>query len=202
MWTDTSSKNLSQHFPPVNACSGEPLVVAQTMEADKSPDYLTTEIQALRIANICLLGLPGEVSVEVGWEIRKRAALDLRGVVCWDTNVKQGDTVTDVADEACTMMISEPSGAEGSHTKYFLDRPKRAEKIEVYVLKDYLREKYGIEFRPRSDKTTIYTWAGSRSSGCAYAPRRSASLRHGGGPTHSHAVHLPAGPFPAARSCR
>jgi hypothetical protein len=80
---------------------------------------------------------------------------NLRSIVCWDTSVKHGDVVTDINEEARTMTISAPSGTEGDYTRYFLDHPKTAEKIEVYVLKDYLREKYGIEFRPRTDKATL-----------------------------------------------
>lgn len=80
---------------------------------------------------------------------------NLRSIVCWDTNVKHGDTITDINDETRTMVISEPTAEDGGYTKYFLDSPKQANKIEVYVLKDYLREKYAIEFRPRTDKATV-----------------------------------------------
>jgi len=48
----------------------------ETVEVDKSPDYLTTEIQVLRIGDIYILGLPGEILVEVGLEIKKKAELE------------------------------------------------------------------------------------------------------------------------------
>jgi hypothetical protein len=39
-------------------------------------EYITTEIQVLRIGDIYILGLPGEVLVEIGLEIKKRAGID------------------------------------------------------------------------------------------------------------------------------
>jgi neutral ceramidase len=44
--------------------------------ADASPDSVTTEIQVLRLGDIYLLGLPGEVLVEVGFAIRKQAGVE------------------------------------------------------------------------------------------------------------------------------
>jgi len=46
------------------------------MDADGEEGYLTTEIQVLRLGDIYLLGLPGEVLVEVGLEIKKRAGIE------------------------------------------------------------------------------------------------------------------------------
>jgi hypothetical protein len=46
------------------------------IDADKGKNYLTTEIQVLRLGDIYLLGLPGEVLVEVGLEIKKKAELE------------------------------------------------------------------------------------------------------------------------------
>ncbi len=46
------------------------------MEWDKTKKTLTTEIQALKIGELYILGLPGEILVEVGLEIKKRAALE------------------------------------------------------------------------------------------------------------------------------
>jgi neutral ceramidase len=43
---------------------------------DASPDEIITEIQLLRLGDIYILGLAGEVLVEVGLEIKKRAGLD------------------------------------------------------------------------------------------------------------------------------
>jgi len=43
---------------------------------DKIPEPVTSEIQILRLGDIYILGLPGEVLVEVGLEIKKRAELE------------------------------------------------------------------------------------------------------------------------------
>jgi hypothetical protein len=43
---------------------------------------------------------------------------------------------------------------ENDYTRHFLDHPRKAHKIEVFVLKDYLREKLGLEFRPRTAAAT------------------------------------------------
>jgi hypothetical protein len=73
---------------------------------------------------------------------------NLHSIVCWDTEVKHGDIVTDVNGEDRRMHIVAATKA-GDYTGYFLDHPKKGLKIEVLVLKDYLRERHGIEFRPR-----------------------------------------------------
>jgi hypothetical protein len=74
---------------------------------------------------------------------------NLFSIVCWDTEIKSGDILTDVNDEERKMQIISADGTEG-YTKYFLDNPRKAHKIEVFVLKDYLREKLSLEFRPRT----------------------------------------------------
>ena len=48
----------------------------QPVDNDKDPDPIISEIQVLRIGDIYILGLPGEVLVEVGLEIKKRAGLE------------------------------------------------------------------------------------------------------------------------------
>lgn len=53
------------------------------------------------------------------------------------------------------MVISAPT-QPGEHTKYFLDEPRNPHKIEVFVLKHYLKEKLNIEFRPRTLVETAF----------------------------------------------
>jgi len=48
----------------------------ETADDNKTIDYVTTEIQVLRLGDIYILGLPGEILVEVGLEIKKRAGLE------------------------------------------------------------------------------------------------------------------------------
>ncbi len=75
---------------------------------------------------------------------------NLHSIVCWDTEIKHGDVAEDIARVERKMQIV-PSEKIGEYTRYFLDNPKKAHKIEVYVLKDYLKEKLGLEFRPRAN---------------------------------------------------
>ena len=68
--------------------------------ADKDKTHLATEIQVLRLGNVYILGLPGEVLVEVGLDIKKRAGLrnliitalsnDTIGYVCHSEAYEQG----------------------------------------------------------------------------------------------------------------
>jgi len=46
------------------------------IDADKTKTTLTTEIQVLRIGDIYILGLPGEVLVEIGLDIKTRAGIE------------------------------------------------------------------------------------------------------------------------------
>ncbi|MCK5644286.1 MAG: hypothetical protein KAJ19_26035, partial [Gammaproteobacteria bacterium] len=67
---------------------------------EKSPETLTTEIQLLAIGDIYILGLPGEVLVEIGLEIKQKAGIenlfiisianDTIGYVCPEIAYKQG----------------------------------------------------------------------------------------------------------------
>jgi hypothetical protein len=67
---------------------------------DKATKTLTTEIQLLAIGDIYILGLPGEVLVEIGLEIKKQAGIedlfiisianDTIGYVCTKQAYKQG----------------------------------------------------------------------------------------------------------------
>jgi hypothetical protein len=70
------------------------------IDADKTKETLTTEIQVLRIGDIYILGLPGEVLVEIGLEIKTRAGIenlfiislsnDACGYVCHRQAYKEG----------------------------------------------------------------------------------------------------------------
>ncbi len=58
-------------FPAKKASSSE-----KGTDADTTAGYITTEIQVLRLGDIYILGLPGEVLVEVGLEIKRRAGVE------------------------------------------------------------------------------------------------------------------------------
>jgi len=74
---------------------------------------------------------------------------NLHSVVCWETDIKNDDLIKDINGEERKMQII--SGTDDDYTRFFLDNPKKAHKIEVYCLKNYLKEKLGIEFSPRTD---------------------------------------------------
>ncbi|MEG3345384.1 ATP-binding protein [Pseudoalteromonas sp. B5MOD-1] len=73
---------------------------------------------------------------------------NLHSVVCWDTDIKHDDVLSDINNEERKMQIVAPED-NNDYTRYFLDNPKKAHKIEVFCLKSYLKEKLKIEFRPR-----------------------------------------------------
>jgi len=75
---------------------------------------------------------------------------NLYSIVCWDTDLKHGDIVKDVNHEERKLAVAAPQDGN-DYTHYFLDNPRRAHRIEVFVLKDYLSEKLKVEFRPRTD---------------------------------------------------
>ena len=88
---------------------------------DTAPDCVTTEIQVLRLGDIYILGLPGEILVEVGLEIKKRAGLenlfivtlsnDTIGYVCHSQAYEEGGyepgSGTNLAKGAGEIMIKE-----------------------------------------------------------------------------------------------
>ncbi len=88
---------------------------------DKTIDYVTTEIQVLRLGDIYILGLPGEILVEVGLDIKKRAGLknlfivtvsnDTIGYVCHSRAYEEGGyepgTGTNLAKGAGEIMTEE-----------------------------------------------------------------------------------------------
>jgi len=84
-------------------------------------NYITTEIQILRLGDIYILGLPGEILVEVGLEIKKRAGVeklfvislsnDAIGYVCHSQAYEEGGyepvSGTNLAKGAGEIMIEQ-----------------------------------------------------------------------------------------------
>lgn len=79
---------------------------------------------------------------------------NLHSVVCWETDIKHDDFVKDINSEERKMQIIAPSRAD-EYTRYFLDNPRKAHKIEVFCLKNYLREKLQLEFTPRTAASVV-----------------------------------------------
>jgi len=74
---------------------------------------------------------------------------NLFSIICWDTEIKHGELLKDINGEERKLQIIAPE-KDSEYTKYFLDNPKKAHKIEVFVLKDYLKQKLKVDFRPRT----------------------------------------------------
>ncbi len=79
---------------------------------------------------------------------------NIHSIVCWDTKLKHDEVIRDIADEERKMVIVAPA-SKGEATSYFLDHPSKAHKIQVYCLKQYLKQKLGIEFQPRDSASTV-----------------------------------------------
>ena len=76
---------------------------------------------------------------------------NLHSIVCWDTELKHGEIVKDVNKEERKLAVAAPADPD-DYTRYYLGNDRKAHRIEVFVLKDYLPQKLKVEFRPRSDK--------------------------------------------------
>ena len=79
---------------------------------------------------------------------------NLHSLVCWETDIKHDDILSDINSEERKMQIISPSN-DSDYTRYFLDNPNKAHKIEVYVLKQYLKEKLNIDFKPRTGDAIV-----------------------------------------------
>lgn len=79
---------------------------------------------------------------------------NLHSVVCWETDIKHDEVLKDINKEERKMQIISPD-KDGDYTRYFLDNPKKAHKIEVFCLKYYLKEKLSIEFKPRTSTAIV-----------------------------------------------
>ena len=95
--------------------------MATEASAGDLPDPVTTQVQILRIGDTYVLGLPGEVLVEVGLEIKERAGLanlfivtlanDAIGYVCHAAAYNEGGyepvSGTNLAEGAGEIMVEQ-----------------------------------------------------------------------------------------------
>jgi len=121
MVTTTGSVTLKALKREIEFATKEKADPNETEADDKTKDYIKTEIQILRLGDIYILGLPGEILVEVGLEIKKRAGLenlfivtlsnDTIGYVCHSGAYEEGGyepgTGTNLAKGAGEIMIKE-----------------------------------------------------------------------------------------------
>lgn len=93
---------------------------------------------------------PNEAIWECGLDI-VGSFQNLRSIVCWNTKLQQDDEVQDIAQKKRVLKILPPQNPKepGAYTRFFLDDPYSPNKIEVIVLKLYLKERLQLEFKPR-----------------------------------------------------
>ncbi len=72
-------------------------------------------------------------------------------IICWDTKIKDNDEIMDLGRNKRIMKIVNPD-KEIKFTRYYLTDNKGGNNIKVFVLKDFLKQKLGIDFRPASNK--------------------------------------------------
>lgn len=90
--------------------------------------------------------------VEMKYELKRdfnHSFKKLASVICWDTKLANGDEVQDLTGEKRTLRITPPKD-KGSTTKYMLVSDYESHNIELFVLKDFFKEKLKLEFRPRT----------------------------------------------------
>jgi len=85
-----------------------------------------------------------------------KASLDhsfdkLGRVVCWDCKLGDGTEVYDLVGKKRVLNINTPTEAR-PYTQFMLSSKSELHNIEVLILKNYLREKLDIEFKPRANK--------------------------------------------------
>ena len=73
----------------------------------------------------------------------------LGAIVCWECNLGDGEEVTDIGGEKRRLRILKPGG-KAQYTKYILAPDAEGHTVEVYVLRDYLKERCAIDFSPRA----------------------------------------------------
>jgi hypothetical protein len=110
-------------------------------------DLLVTKDSALDLNRAALrfVEMKYELQREFNHSFKRLAA-----VICWDTKLTNESEVRDMTGEKRTLRVSPKSvEKEDSYTKYMLVSDTEEHNIEVFVLRDYLRERLGCEFRPR-----------------------------------------------------
>lgn len=83
--------------------------------------------------------------------------VNLHSIICWDINlnvIRNNEEVIDIANEHRTLKIVPPENGD-DYTRYYLDSLRSDRKIEVFVLKYYLKEKLGIDFLPRTEDSIV-----------------------------------------------
>ncbi len=75
---------------------------------------------------------------------------NIHSIVCWDTKLRHGEEISDITGKKKKRRFTIVPAETGGYTQYFLDDPHSARRIEVFILKTYLKDKLNIDFRPRT----------------------------------------------------
>ncbi len=89
--------------------------------------------------------------VEIKHELKRdfnHSFKKLASIICWDTKLSNDEEVTDLRGEKRILKITPPKGA-GSASKYMLTSETEPHNIELFVLKEFLKEKLKLDFLPR-----------------------------------------------------
>lgn len=94
--------------------------------------------------------------VEMKHELRRdfsHSFAKLAGVICWDTKLSNEDEITDLKGDKRVLKITAPKLEDpDSYTKYMLTSDTADINIEVFVLKDFLKERLGLDFKAQAKK--------------------------------------------------
>ena len=91
--------------------------------------------------------------VEIKYELKRtfnHSFKKLAGIICWDCKLANDEEVTDLTGEKRYLKITNrDESLQKSYKKYMLCSYTTGHNIELFVLKDYLKDKLSLEFRPR-----------------------------------------------------
>jgi hypothetical protein len=94
--------------------------------------------------------------VEMKYQLRRdfsHSFAKLAGVICWDTLLSNEDEITDLKGEKRVLKITAPRADDtDSYTKFMLTSDTSEHNIEVFVLKEFLKQKLNLDFRPQAKK--------------------------------------------------
>jgi hypothetical protein len=100
---------------------------------------------------------PADLSKEALYFIEFKYVLDatfnhsfdhLSNVICWDCGLSDGDELRDIRDKHRELKITPPKEKK-EYTRHMLISSTEPLNIEVFILKTYLKERLGLEFRSR-----------------------------------------------------
>ena len=94
--------------------------------------------------------------VEMKYELKRtfnHSFKKLAGIICWDCRLSNDEEVADLTGEKRYLKITNKDDSlANSYKKYMLCSYTTGHNIEVFVLKDYLKDKISLEVRPRGSE--------------------------------------------------